>query len=271
MAKIPLTEAERKMPYADFYDRPSATLPKAVLDRINNNTYQPKDALRFENLNDLLLPGYLPMETGFCRMPNGSFFVAVRTEFTNATSEMINWWFDWHAKEPLRYRIWYPEAHFGISMKDKESHQHTPDALPYWHTTHYPIEDVGLGSETIAIHFLPPAEFGFDSARFDEANIETVICAKVGSVTKNVAQHTKMCHVVRRYEGGLEMRSRFWLGDEVRLPPFFGSKLAEKVANTRLMRHLLLPAKTGYVMAMHCAQEYNNLAQILPELYHAYS
>ena len=106
------------------------------------------------------------------------------------------------------------------------------------------------------------------NSRFSD--IETVICAKVGSVTKNVAPHTKMCHVVRRYEDGLEMRSRFWLGDEVRLHPFFGSNLAEKVANTRLMRHLLLPAKTGYVMAMHCAQEYNNLAQILPELYQVY-
>lgn len=110
--------------------------------------------LRFSDLNDLLLPGYLPMETGFCRMPNGRFFVAVRTELKDVTTEMINWWFDWHPKESLRYRVWFPEAHFGISMKDKDRHQQTPDSLPHWHTTHYPIEDVGLGSETIAIHFL---------------------------------------------------------------------------------------------------------------------
>ena len=38
------------------------------------------------------------MENGYCRMPDGSFFVAVRTEFPNATDKMFDWWFEWHAK-----------------------------------------------------------------------------------------------------------------------------------------------------------------------------
>ncbi len=33
----------------------------------------------------------------------------------------------------------------------------------------------------------------------------------------------------------------------------------------------LLPKNVGYAMAMHCTQEYNNLAEILPELYHTYA
>lgn len=39
---------------------------------------------------------------------------------------------------------------------------------------------------------------------------------------------------------------------------------AEKI-ETRKM-----PSKTGLAMALHCAQEYNNLSEILPELYAAY-
>jgi len=268
MTRAVLTETEKQQPYAEFYNRPSATIPESVLSEIKNRSYQRDDALLIENINDLLLPGYLPMETGYCRMANGSFFVAVRTELRNTTSEMINWWFDWHPKESLRYRIWFPESHFDITMKAGQ--KQTPNALPYWYTTHYPVEDIGLGRETLSIHFLPPSEFGFDSTRFDEANVETVICGVVGSVSKNIKEQARMCHLVRRISDGLEMRSRFWIGDRVLLPHFIGSKLAEKIVNTRMIKNLALPSNTGFVMAMHCAQEYNNLAQILPELYQTY-
>ena len=96
MSRIPLTEEEKQLPYADFYDRPSAVVPQDVLDSIHDHVYEPTDALLFEDLNDLLLPGYLPMENGYCKMENGGFYVAIRTEFPHVTAEMIDWWFDWH-------------------------------------------------------------------------------------------------------------------------------------------------------------------------------
>jgi hypothetical protein len=263
-----LAETEKAKPYAEYYHKPPAVIPETVREDLLNRSHAPEDALPFENINDLLLPGYLSLENGHCRLPNGSFFVAVRTEFIHATSDMLNWWFDWHPQDSLRYRIWYPESHFAVRMERNQ--EPAPNHLPHWYTTHYPVEDIGLGKEELTIRFVPPAEFGFDTSCFHEAHIETVICGFVGSVTRNIRQHTCMCHLVRRFSGGLEMRSRFWIGNRILFPHFIGSAVVERIVNTKTVRRFLLPSKTGMAMAMHCAQEYNNLAQILPELYQAY-
>ena len=33
---------------------------------------------------------------------------------------MIDWWFAWHALEPLRYKIWNPPCHFEISLSERD-------------------------------------------------------------------------------------------------------------------------------------------------------
>lgn len=132
------------------------------------------------------------------------------------------------------------------------------------------LENIKRGKEKLSIHFVPPAEFGFDTSRFEDAHIVTVICGFVGSVTRNIKQHTCMCHLVRRFSGGLEMRSRFWIGNHIQLHRFIGSVMVERIVNIKTIRKLLLPQETGLAMALHCAQEYNNLAHILPELYRVY-
>lgn len=64
------------------------------------------------------------------------------------------------------------------------------------------------------------------------------------------------------------MRSRFWLGAAMR--PYAPSPLAElgeRVLNTRSVRARLLPARLPRALARHCAEEYANLAALLPELH----
>ena len=43
-----------------------------------------------------------------------------------------------------------------------------------------------------------------------------------------------------------------------------------RLLNTKFSREILIPGDLPLQMAYHCAQEYNNLAPILPELYHYY-
>ena len=45
------------------------------------------------------------------RCPDGVSYVAVRTPMPGVTAEMVDWWFDWHPRDPLRYRVWHPAAH----------------------------------------------------------------------------------------------------------------------------------------------------------------
>ena len=81
-----------------------------------------------------------------------------------------------------------------------------------------------------------------------------------------------MCHFVRKTESGVEMRSRFWLGQRIILRAGTTEKsFLNRLLNRKAVRQLAIPRETGYEMAMHCAQEYNNLAAILPELFDEYA
>ncbi len=271
--KVELNDAEKQEPYAEYYTRKPARIPPKVFDDIKKSPYPVEDALLFENINDLLNPGYLSVENGYCHMPDGSVYVAVRTEMPKVTGEMLDWWFWWHPINSLRYKIWYPETHFGTTLNvDLGAYKNRkgPYRERYWNTINYPVEDIGVGRDTLSINFVPPADFGFDVPRFEEANVATVICAKVGSVTKKLRQHTCMCHFVRKKKKGVEMRSRFWIGHTVLKAGVPDGSIINKLINKKIVKKLLLPKNVGSAMAMHCAQEYNNLAAILPELYNKY-
>ncbi len=223
--------------------------------------------------NDLLNPGYSSLENGYCKMSDGSVYVAVLTKMPNVTGEMLDWWFWWHPMDPLRYKIWYPEAHFSTTLNvdpDAYANRKGPYRERYWNTTNYPVEDVGIGEETLSIKFVSPSDFGFDVSRFDEANVVTVICAIVGSVNKKLSQHTYMCHFVRKTETGVEMRSRFWIGHTILRSGLSEQSLLNRVINAKAIKKLLLPKNVGLAMAMHCTQEYIYLSAILPELYNTY-
>lgn len=80
-----------------------------------------------------------------------------------------------------------------------------------------------------------------------------------------------LCHFVRKLGAGVEMRSRFWIGKKILVYGDNEKSPVNRLANTKLIRKIAVPKNIGRAMAMHCAQEYNNLAQILPELYEVYA
>jgi len=61
--------------------------------------------LKFADIKDLLKPGYLEIENGYCPNPDGTGFVAVKTDLPSATADMIQWWFWWHTIKDIRYKI----------------------------------------------------------------------------------------------------------------------------------------------------------------------
>lgn len=66
-----------------------------------------------------------------------------------------------------------------------------------------------------------------------------------------------MCHFIREIPGGIEMRSRFWMGYNIidrkpkkKIPPF-----------------IKIPSRIPKGLAAHCAYEFSNLASFLPQIY----
>jgi hypothetical protein len=214
-------------------------------------------------LDRLLDPAPLPQEDECRRLDDGVRFVAVRTPLPGVSAEMVDWWFDWHPREADRYRLWHPEAHFDNSLEPPAR----PGAKAHWGAVHHPVEDVGTGTVHARIEFLPPREFGFGTDALDDPAVGTIVCGLVGDDRKRL-RHTAMAHVFLEADDGLVLRSRFWLGARIR--PYLPGPLAglgEAALNRRAVRDLALPQGVAPALARHCAEEYANLARILPGLY----
>ncbi len=255
--------------YEKYLHRKNAQIPKYNLELLDKGEDIPlSEVLKIENKNQILEDGYLNCENGFYHFEDRSAYAAVLTKMPNVTVEMIDWWFWWHAKEALRYKIWYPEMHYDISSDFGNSYN--DESKTYRErlhlSKHFVTEDIGTGKEKIVINFMHPEEFGFDKGKLKKEREGTIICAKVGDLEKRV-WHTKMCHAVRKGEKGVEMRSRFWMANKVERMDRFGQGILNALLNKSFVKRKLLPKELGKHMFHHCTQEYNNLGAFLPGLY----
>lgn len=246
-----------------YLSRPMAPVDPEVLAAIEAGAVDPAGALPLAALDRLLDPEPLAVETGWCRLPDGVRFVAVRTPMSTLSAEMVEWWFDWHAREPLRYRIWHPVGHSDNSVEPPPQ----PGAKPHWGAVHHPVEDVGTGTFHARIAFVSPRQLGFSTDALDDPAVGTIVCGWVGDDRRRL-RHSAMAHVFLREGGGLVLRSHFWLGAAIR--PYLPAPLADPAAtllNRRAVRDLALPRDLAPALARHCAEEYANLAALLPELH----
>jgi hypothetical protein len=117
---------------------------------------------------------------------------------------------------------------------------------------------------------VPPEKFGFDVTKFNNADIATALCGNAGYSTINL-QHTYMIHLVRKINGGVEFRSRFWLGYDTKFNYFSAKSFVNRVVNSKFVKSIVMRENIAQSMAYHCAREYHNLAEILPDLYKQYS
>ncbi len=238
----------------------------AVTQAIAAGPIDPADSLGRRDLDRLRDPAPCAAEVGWCTLPDGVAYAAVRTEMPGVTGEMIEWWFDWHPRDSLRYQIWFPGAHESTRFEPPPS----ASRRAHWGAVHYPVEDIGLGMDPLRIAFLPPSQLGFASDALDDPHVATIVGGLVGDERRHV-QHTLMTHVFLTAADGVVLRSRFWIGAALRpYAPRPVADLAARVLVRHAVRKRLVPARTPLAMATHCAAEYANLAGLLPELYAAY-
>lgn len=246
-----------------YLERGMAPPDPAVLAAIEGGPAPAARALPLAEIDRLLDPAPLPLETGWCTLPDAVRFVAVRTPMPGVSAAMVDWWFDWHPREPLRYRVWHPAAHTGNSVELPAE----AGAKRHWGAVHHPVEDVGTGTVHARIAFVPPRQLGFSTDALDDPAVGTVVCGWVGDDRRRT-RHSAMAHVFLREGDDLVLRSHFWLGAAIR--PYLPAPLADPAAallNRRRFRDLALPRDLPPALARHCAEEYANLAALLPELH----
>ena len=263
MPRRELTKEEKALPYSKYYFKDMAKIPQEDLDLVNAGPVDPSKALPISQAYKMLDDGYLPTETGFCVMPDGSGFAATKVFMPGVTTEMIDWWFNWHPLEGLRYAIWCPVAHDGITAKTPEAHldsSKTPLHTRNIGRVHYPTEGFDMnGLQLIEIAFHSPEIFGITDEQVRNSSLSTFEIATCTNIKPKMAINI-FFHAVREVEGGVEYRSRYWLK--------YMLKNGKPVKSS-----MPLPTrKQAYYMTrcncIHSLTEYNNLASILPQLYH---
>lgn len=261
--RMDLNPAEREKSYAKYFDLPMTEPNKALMEILKKGPMDPSKALMPENINDLLNEGYHEVENGYCILENGAAYVAVNNVFPNVTVDMVNWWFAWHALEDMRYMLWFKPGHFGITVseEDRETILNPNVAMTekFQGLTHQVVEDTGGGPEDISIRFLKPEEMGFDMNRFKAPQVGTIVAANGLSQNRKGGPKAPaiMCHFVREIEGGVEFRTRFWMGYQ----------MVEGKPVKLLPEGVRIPIEAPMGLAFHNVAEYSHLAAILPGLY----
>ncbi len=249
---------ERAVSELDAYlERPLAPVDPEMAAAVAAGPMDPAAALGLGNLDRLLDPTPIAVETGWCTLDDGVGYVAVRTPMPHVRTEMVDWWFDWHPREPIRYRIWHPAAHRSNSVELPS----VPGRKAHWGTVHHPVEDIGVGVVHARIAFKRPTELGMS---VDEPDGATIVGGYAGDDRRRM-QHTVMVHVFLKDGDGVLLRSRFWIGAAIR--PFGPLAPLGRAMNNRLVRRAVIPADVPRALATHCTEEYANLAALLPELY----
>jgi phloretin hydrolase len=262
MPRRELTEEEKALPYSKYYYKDMARIPQEDLDIVNRGPVDPILALPISRRNKIMESGYLPAETGYCLMPDGSGFAATKVFMPGVTTEMIDWWFNWHPLAGLRYAIWCPVAHKTISALTPEAHLDSSNVDLHIRNIgkiHYPVEGFNLeGAQKLEIAFKSPEQMGFDKKLLESGSISTFETATVTNVFPRMPINI-FFHAIREVEGGVEYRSRYWL-----------RYTFDRNGNIVKSRY---PLPKSIVLAMarnnciHSLTEYNNLASILPSLY----
>jgi phloretin hydrolase len=250
---------------APYLERPLTPPQPVELAAAEAGPCDPATSLALSEVDRLLDAEPLAVETGWWLLQDGTAQVAARTPMPGVSAEMVDWWFDWHPREAIRYRVWHPLAHLENSLQAPPRR----GAKPHWGAVHHPVEDVGTGVVHARIAFQDPSLLGMSAAALGAPQVGTVLAAQVGDDRRKV-RHSLMFHVFLREDDGLVLRSRFWLSAAIRPYGPLGGLLEGLLNRPQVRRRMLAPA-VPRALARHCVEEYSNLAALLPELHARFS
>ncbi len=210
--------------------------------------------MRFEDRNDMLRPGYLPMESGVVRYEDGYVTIAALTRMPRCRAKMLHWWFGWVGGTD-QYKLWHPVDHLFSDWQDR-------DGRNYIGAKHLVHETLGGDGEVhkLRIHFREPTEV-FDPKGY-EAVDGLAVCAFPGSLERPI-NLGHMTHFARNTDYGCELRTRFWLGDITHQDP--NESVPDDVKD--LVRKQVLTDDFATRLHRHAIEEMGYLADLLPILY----
>jgi hypothetical protein len=273
-----LMPAEENLPYSkyftDYWNTPfierADTLVWAEKCALYapTNPQRPSKMLHSSDVNRLMDPKYRENEwtEGFTLFEDGSAVMCAKTEMPGVSKEAFLWWFAWHVQEDIRYMLWYPPSHYGISpslelrqklANPKMSLLDKTRGGDISHLVYEPITidslsySVAIPVPAVTIRFFDPEYRGFTAENVKRMENEGIaaICGNYG-----------MLHFfVENADGsGGTLYSNFWYGIE-QTPEGVWTGMKKGVDES------LYPFLMS--IAQHANKEFSNLAKILPMIF----
>lgn len=211
--------------------------------------------MRFDQVNDLLKPGYLGIESGVVDLDDGFKTVCALTRMPRAKAKMVEWWFGWLGGTE-QYKLWHPTDHLFSDWEGRTGNTHIGSS----HLVHEYLGGSDGPVYKLRINFRDPSEF-FDPAAY-AAFDGVAICARIG-LLEHPVNLGLMTHFMRNTPQGCEMRSRFFLGHVESRDP--DHPIPPDVA--RHLRHENVTADLARRLHQHATEEMSYLSEILPVLY----
>jgi DAPG hydrolase PhiG domain len=210
-------------------------------------------------LDALLDPTPLALETGYERLPDGSLHVAVRTDLHGCTGAMFEWWFRFRP-DTQQYVWWHPVDHRSSEWAG------TLGTDTHVGSEHVVVEEfTGLPAEPLIIQFRDPSEF-FDPGRYLTARRTGAVSgAVVGRVASGhepfrrddgAVLGGRLLHIGRDTSWGMALRSHFYIGTDL---PATGATPDDVAAQ--------IPIERGVALLQHAYNEFTFLSRFLPSLY----
>jgi hypothetical protein len=108
----PLAPDEKASPYAKFYYVPVELPAPEILEAIDVDTQMdPAKALPITEMARLFAPGYHDVENGWCVMPDGTGYSAVKIELPDVTAGELMMFNAYGHLNNLQYKTWLPKLH----------------------------------------------------------------------------------------------------------------------------------------------------------------
>ena len=250
VARLPhLSPEDEGKWYAKFYYKGRTELPESLIRCVQPGVYMDpaKAILPGEGgIDKLLEPGLIEGDNGYCLLPNGCGYAAVRSELPGVTLEMNNWYKKLRMVDKLGYMIWYPGSH--CSELNGTCH-----------------EDVGFGLERNDVE--SPANIKNLGFSCHPAQKDPMFLALVGGNgwwtnldhPEIKPRAMTLFHYIRRLPdgNGIEFRSHIYVG--------MFAEDGHAVKKQDLSPEVCLEATRR--MAHHAVYERENMCSFLPELF----
>lgn len=212
--------------------------------------------LLFPDIDKLLSPTPLLLESGVKRLSNGMLHIAMRTDLHGCKSGMLDWWFKYF-ETTVHLKWWHPHDHVLHGGWDSKWIKNEN----YIGATIHATEALGdIPPVPAIIKFHDPKEVFTPEllqTSYSSGDAGTVVYARIGFGQKIELNADGdpidgyMFHIARDTSFGCVLRSHFYLG----------ASLADTTSP--------LKEEIGLGLMQHCYSEFTYLSHFLPSIYYA--